>query len=729
MSDLKQETASRGRPENPVFDRVVSVDGLRAGFEKTAANNGCAGSDGIDIATYAFGLDRRLKRLSGKLAAGLYVPGGLKVVDIDKPGRTERRTLRIPTVQDRVVQTSAYLAMLPILDPEMEPHSYAYRKGKSVNQALAAIYDLHRQGYGFVVDADIRAYFDNVPHLTLKAVLAKYVPEKRFLELLDLWLDQTPWRDRGLLQGSPVSPILANIYLDSVDEALNRDGFRMVRYADDFVVLCKSRKRADSALELVAGKLAALGLELHPDKTSIRSLDEGYRFLGASISGTGLGAQIAELGEIPVEDPAPMIRKEPGGLFVTSGEMNTVPSRNFMGRDISPKYPEAPATAEAADRPWLVEDLETYGAESEETAFDLDEGDAGRREHAPFIRPLYLMTRGSKLLRRGNGFEIVDRRGQSRGVLGPGSIDRIDVFPACEVAPEAIDLALGASIPIFHVNGSGAIKGCLAADNSKRSKLHYNQARHSFEDDLSFELAREFVAGRIYNQRKLIQGLRNRLSPEAKLHRPDLEAAIEKLERYFDKAMLSTRPTTVAELRNIEANATAVYWPALSSLVKRGFGTKRFKRTRLPADSAFNAVLNFTAYLLHRDIETLVLRRGLHPGMGILHRPGQNRHGLYFDLMEEFRAPVAEAVANVVLSTGYIGTNCFAHSDDPDKVVRIVNEGPKKIVRSYEKHVDHKIVLDNGRKSNWRGAMDRQISKYIDHVSGKGHYTHYRSKF
>jgi len=278
--------------------------------------------------------------------------------------------------------------------------------------------------------------------------------------------------------------------------------------------------------------------------------------------------------------------------------------------------------------------------------------------------------------------------------------------------------AAAAEIPVNLVDGRGTTLSVCAPDQRRRAKLHLAQARHILDETLALALARQFVAGRIFNARALLQRLRLRLAKKQREEKASLARAIEKLGQHHARAERYPRYSSINQLRGEEAAAARIYWPALADMVKRGFGETRFTRSRLPPQSAFNAVLNFTAHLLRRDIETLLLRRGVHTGMGVLHTVNDTRSGCVFDLMEEFRAPLAEALANVMLSTGQLGpANFETFSVDGTEGVRIIEGGTTKIIRAYERQVDHVVgVPATGEKTNWRGVMDYQITRYIRHV-------------
>ncbi len=261
---------------------------LRRAFTRVRENQGCAGADDISLAGFEACLDANLASLRERVESGSYWAWPLRKVEIEKrPGSEERRTLLVPAVADRVLQTAVATFLEPALEREFEDCSFAYRRGRSVRMAVERVYSLYHEGYRWILDADIDDFFDSVDRNVVLLRLAPLVTDELALRLVRLWLDYAVWDglrllrpERGLAQGSVISPMLANLCLDSLDEAIERAGLRMVRYADDFVVLTKGRAAAERALELTESVLADLRLRLNAGKTRVTRFSEGFRFLG-----------------------------------------------------------------------------------------------------------------------------------------------------------------------------------------------------------------------------------------------------------------------------------------------------------------------------------------------------------------------------------------------------------------------------------------------------------------
>ena len=272
-----------------LMDKVYSLRNLRAAFARVKANRGAAGVDHQTIEMFEQRLEPNLERLQRTLREGTYRPSALRRVLIPKPGRREQRPLGIPTVRDRVVQAALRNVLEPIFERDFAEHSYGFRPGRGCRDALRRVHRLLKAGYVYVVDADLKGYFDSIPHERLLARVEEKVADGQVLALVQALLQQEVleaaqrWRpEEGTPQGAVISPLLANIYLDPLDQLMAREGFQMVRYADDFVILCRTRQEAERALQTVQRWAAAAGLTLHPDKTSIveESQRGGFDFLG-----------------------------------------------------------------------------------------------------------------------------------------------------------------------------------------------------------------------------------------------------------------------------------------------------------------------------------------------------------------------------------------------------------------------------------------------------------------
>jgi len=272
-----------------LVDKAIRPTTLDAAWCKVARNKGAAGVDGQSIERFAAQSARYLQELHEQLKDGSYRPSPVKRVEIPK-GDGKTRPLGIPTVKDRIVQTALKMAIEPVFEVQFRPGSYGFRPGRGCKDALREVDRLLKDGCTWVVDADLKSYFDSIPHDKLMARVADSLSDGRVLSLLegflrqDIMTDMARWQPTtGTPQGAVLSPLLANIYLHPLDRLMEEQGWRMVRYADDFVILCRSEDEARAALRQVEAWVTANGLTLHPDKTRVgdsQQPGQGFEFLG-----------------------------------------------------------------------------------------------------------------------------------------------------------------------------------------------------------------------------------------------------------------------------------------------------------------------------------------------------------------------------------------------------------------------------------------------------------------
>lgn len=286
------EQGVRGGKWYSLCDKAFSLQSLESAFAKVKANEGACGVDGWTTKRFESRLTENLARMNKALMEGSYSPSPVKRVWIPKPGTNEKRPLGIPTVRDRTVQTAMRASIEPIFEKEFRESSYGFRPGRSCKQALRKVWLSLKDGKRFVVDADLKSFFDSIPYETIMGGLEAKISDGRILRLVRAFLAQGCMEggvlssgeqdETGTPQGSPLSPLLANITLHGLDVLVEDSGYEIVRYADDFVILCQTRQEAKEALEAVRGWTERNGLQLHPDKTRIVDYDSGesFEFLG-----------------------------------------------------------------------------------------------------------------------------------------------------------------------------------------------------------------------------------------------------------------------------------------------------------------------------------------------------------------------------------------------------------------------------------------------------------------
>jgi len=272
-----------------LIDKTYRPTVLKNAWDKVRSNKGAAGVDKISIQMFKAREDHYLNELEQELQTGAYTPKAVRREYIPKE-KGKFRPLGIPTIKDRIAQQAVKVAIEPIFEREFLDTSYGFRPKRGAKAAIAEVSRLIEEGYTWVVDADITAYFDMIPHEKLMDKVKRRISDGRIINLIEMWLKQSimekckEWiPTQGSPQGAVISPLLANIYLHDFDVALMDAKYKMIRYADDFVILTKSKEEAKQALNFVTEWMTLHGLTLHPEKTHIGNCmieGDGFDFLG-----------------------------------------------------------------------------------------------------------------------------------------------------------------------------------------------------------------------------------------------------------------------------------------------------------------------------------------------------------------------------------------------------------------------------------------------------------------
>jgi len=278
-----------------LIDKLYRPSTLYAAWQAVRRNGGCAGTDHESVESFGRNLDENIAGLEEAIRSGKYRPRPIKRVYIDKLGSKQKRPLGIPAVRDRVVQTAMRLVIEPIFETRFRPQSYGFRPNRGSKDALREVDRCLKAGYTWVVDADLKAYFDSIPHDSLMREIRRYIADGRLLALIEGFLGQdileglSRWTpEKGTPQGAVISPLLANLYLHPVDQVMEAADFQMIRYADDFVIMCRDETEAYKALHQVQQLITERGLILHHEKTRVVDTTvpgQGFDFLGYHFEG------------------------------------------------------------------------------------------------------------------------------------------------------------------------------------------------------------------------------------------------------------------------------------------------------------------------------------------------------------------------------------------------------------------------------------------------------------
>ena len=646
--------------EHPTLQQALSDPSLYEAWSKVKSNKGCAGTDRQSIRNFEINLAHNLSLLKKEVLSGGYTPAPLLVTRIPKK-QGGFRTLAIPAVRDRILQTSVALVLTPIFEAEFEDCSFAYRKNRSVDKAVERIIYLRNQGYNWVVDADIEAFFDNVDRKILMNSLKMLIKDSGILSLIDLWLKNEAVDEnvrycffKGIPQGSPISPLLANLYLDTLDEMLLSKHLKLVRFADDFIILTKDKESAEDALEITQDVLEALRLELHKNKTRLVSFNQGFRFLGVQF----------------IRSIAFKLSKNSKSISPSTHVSNNI--------EISPTLENK------------------IMAEPEEI---IPSG------HDPRLRTLYIFKHGYILGKESERF-IIRYKGKVIQEIPAIKVDQIMVFGNGQITTQAMHFCLKERIPIFLLSGHGHFYGVVDSFDTEPVLLHKAQFFRASDPNFCLTLAKSFIKGKIANSRTvLLRYARKRIAPKLKEGAAKLKLSLDKI----------TRAKSLDELRGIEGNAAKTYFSAIANTISKQWNFKG--RRRQPPPDPVNSMLSYGYTLLFYNIYSLIRARGLNPHVGFLHPMRQGHPGLVSDVMEEFRAIVVDAVVLNLILNNRIDAKEFSCSDSQGCLIG--KEAKKKFIKTFENKLNSKIKHPiSGFSLDYRRCIEHQINDLARIIRG-----------
>ncbi len=599
----------------------VTLEDLQHAFERVCENDGCAGADGVTLRAFARDSTDRLQRLMALVEADRYLPYPLlKIVIEKKPASGKTRTLLVPAVRDRVLQTAIAQQLSHSFEEEFLECSFAYRPGRGVDRAVARIRELHSQGYCFVVDADITTFFDEVEHDLLLARLASHGITGTTGALVRQWIRGECWDGerlqpirKGIPQGSPISPLLANFFLQDFDRELEKSTCRLVRYADDFLILAKTRGEAERALGETAEYLEDLHLELNAEKTGIVDFEQGFHFLGVYFRGEDIWT------------PWKTDRK-PGRLLFMA---HPLPAR------LRRRYESGPANqtamTQAFHKAW-AEDPPPVQAAAEEGSGD--------------VAFLYLTQQGAVLRKAGDRL-LVERNDEILFDSPYHKLDHVLTFGNVQITTQALAELLDKGVPLSLFSRQGHFRGALTPARGKNVELRLKQFQAYTDGARSLEIARSIIGAKIANGAAVVA----RYSARAAHDEDRVELIVGERLRGVAEAKHTD------ELDGVEGTAARDYFETVMRFNKSELRWEG--RKRHPATDELNALLSLTYTLLMHELGAVLEGLGLDPYLGFLHQLDYGRPSLALDAVEPFRHPVADRLVLGLVNKKVIGAADF----------------------------------------------------------------------
>jgi CRISPR-associated protein Cas1 len=692
---------------------ILEPGNLFAAWEKVRTNAGMAGVDGQHIEHYEHNVFGRLLTLKHQVERNEYQPQPLLKMEIPKAaGGT--RSLAIPSVRDRILQTAATRILAPILDQHLEEASYAYRAGRSVAMAVARVAHYRDQGYQWVVDADIHTFFDQIDHALLLAKLRRTLNDHSPIGLIELWLaaivqpgngDPNYLLTKGVPQGSPISPLLSNLYLDDFDEALLEENLRLVRFADDFLILCKDRQAAEQAMDLIEDVVETLRLKLKPEKTRITHFDQGFSFLGVDFIRNLMQASEPEAARW-------VMPKARHFQELSAAEASETPTSTVLTEPDDPE-PES--------EPPIQQEAETYLSPREHLAelpghppapepLDLDYNYVSLEENPalePVLRSLMLLEPGLTLLKEGERLLVTKAR-QPVASIPLAKLDQVIVHGNHLISTALFRHAHQSGLVFAFEESHGRPLGRFDNRRNGNLELHRKQFGRENQADFALMLARAFVTGKLHNSRLLLRRHnRRRELPEINA----AETAIADLEYRLARA------PTLDVVRGLEGAAAREYFQALKALIPEHWGFTG--RRRSPPGDPFNVLLSYGYGVLFNTVHTLIERRNLNPWLGFLHTANGRHPALVSDLMEEFRAPIVDAVAiNALMNV--LKPDDFIFDGDHELPCRLSESARKKYIEWLQNKFRAGILHPKtGQKLDHHRLIQYQVWHYARVILGE----------
>ncbi|MGB3654505.1 MAG: CRISPR-associated endonuclease Cas1, partial [Rivularia sp. (in: cyanobacteria)] len=693
---------------NDIASKFIDINNFQRAWEKVADKRGCAGIDGETISHFAGNQTVNIYQLMNSVADGSYQPSACKQVIIPKRNGTQRE-LKIPTIRDRIIQQALLNVLSPLMEEKFSPVSFAYRPNLSYINAVEKIADWRDMGYVWVLDADIVKFFDNIDHHRLLKEVRLYIDHPGILCLIKSWIsvgvetrEGIILPQKGIPQGAVISPILANIYLHEFDELISATDLKIVRYADDFLVLSTSQERIAIAKSQVIDLLDSMGLEINTEKTQITSFERGFRFLGHGFLSDAI---------FPVDTNKAKLKS---GIENNRGKTrSTKTSKKKLSKPISEEEDSLDFVETSNSttngftglgyenirylhKPYFAETITEKPPQTKE-----DDSPFQKNIWNQEMAAIYLIEQGTNLYKDYQRF-IIHVSEKPKLEVPIRDVQQILVFGNIQLSTPVLQACLQSQIPVIFLSQSGKYQGHLWSEKSIHLDNQLVQAERRNDDLFRFSVSRAVVLGKLLNSKQLLM----RFNRRRKIGK--VEEAIYGINQDIDALNYVDNLDT---LRGYEGIAAARYFPAFGNLItnpKFSFS----QRFRQPPTDEINSLLSFGYTLLFNNVLSFIIAEGLSPYIGHFHYGEKQKTYLAFDLMEEFRSPIVDSLVLKIINKSLFKPQDFDVVASTGGVY-LSQTARRVFLKQFESRMNEEISHpDLISQVTYRHAIQLQVRRY-----------------
>jgi len=716
-----------------LLDKFLSLENFQRAWEKVAENRGCAGVDGESIDRFARNQTINIYQLRDAVANVTYQPCPCKQVIIPKRNGTQRE-LKIPTVRDRIVQQALLNILYPLMEENFSSASFAYRPNLSYIQAVEKVAEWRDMGYYWVLDADIVKFFDNIDHRRLLKEVRLHIDNPRILCLIKSWIsagvltgEGVVVPQKGIPQGAVISPLLANIYLHEFDELVTATDLKLVRYADDFLVLAPTQERILQAKLEIVNLLDSMGLMMHTEKTQVTNFGRGFRFLGHGFLENAIFP--VDANEVSLKSALEKVKgmilgqtkgknkskkKSPLGIprLVQDSLTSLLRGENERGGEGS-KFSSSDLAADGVGelgkdndedtrdiatlhQPFLAE-VETELLLQSEEDNSVFQKNIWNREMAA----IYLVEQGTSIYKDYQRF-IIHVSEKSKLEVPIREVQQILVFGNIQLSTPVIQSCLQEEIAVLFLSQSGQYHGHLWSAESRHLENELVQVEKRGDTYFQFNVSKAIVYGKLMNSKQLLL----RFNRKRKL--AEVEKAIVGINQDIEALESIDNLDT---LRGYEGIAAARYFPAFGKLITNS----KFEfclRNRQPPTDPVNSLLSFGYTLLFNNVLSFIIAEGLSPYLGNFHYGERQKPYLAFDLMEEFRSPIVDGLVLKIVHKSLLKPQDFDRVPSTGGVY--LNQSARRVfLKQFETRINEEVSHpDLQSQVTYRHAIQLQVRRY-----------------